>query len=157
MRYIRTPIPFRGCLKKKWPFSTISNHFFADHMNIFHKNLVQTVILKWLTCLNLDWIKGYNMKQNKVISFFLQFCIEKAWKFTTQKWPFYDPFWPFFCQLHQIFQKNWNSNGHFEVLSRSESQLDQRLWHNISSKYFFSCLKMHHFRASLTHQLELFQ
>ena len=46
--------------------------FFADYMYIFHKNLVQTVILKCLTCQNLIWIKGYNIRHKKVISFF--FC-----------------------------------------------------------------------------------
>ena len=54
-------------------FTTISSPFMADYTYIFHKNQVQMVILKCLTCLNLDWIKGYNMKHNKVISFFF-FC-----------------------------------------------------------------------------------
>ena len=67
----------------------------------------------------------------------------------THKRPFYDHFWPFFCQLHESLSQNWDSDGHFEVLSVSKSWLDQEQWHNISWNIFFSGLKMHHFRASL--------
>ena len=57
------------------PFLVI---FFADHMNIFHINLVQTVILKCPTFLNLIWIKGYNMKCKKNnFSFFCNFVKKK--------------------------------------------------------------------------------
>ena len=41
----------------KWPFKTISGHFFASYMFIFHKTEVQTVILRCLTSLNLIWIR----------------------------------------------------------------------------------------------------
>ena len=41
-------------------------------------------------------------------------------KFANDKWPFYDHFWSFFRQLQKYLSKNWSSNGHFEVLSRSE-------------------------------------
>ena len=58
-------------------------------------------------------------------------------KQTTQKWPFYDPFWPFFCQPHKNLSKNWDSDGHFEVLRGSENQLVQKLWDNISSNIHF--------------------
>ena len=41
-------------------FTTISCHFFAIH--IFYKTEVQTVILRCLTCLNLNWFKNYDSK-----------------------------------------------------------------------------------------------
>ena len=40
-------------------FMTISSHFVANYMNIFHKTEVQTVILRWWTDLKLNWFKSY--------------------------------------------------------------------------------------------------
>ena len=40
-------------------FTTISGHFFANYINIFHKTEVQTFILRSLVSLNLNWIKSY--------------------------------------------------------------------------------------------------
>ena len=76
---------------KKWPFWTISSHFFADCMNIFHKN--QTVILRFLTCQKPNGIKSYNIKHKKII--FL-----------------------FFCNFAKENPENlWLKNGHFLTLS----------------------------------------
>ena len=44
------------------PFTTISGHFSANCMFIFHKNEVQTVILMCLTGLKSNWFKGYDTK-----------------------------------------------------------------------------------------------
>ena len=44
-------------------FMTISGHFFANCMFIFHKTEVQTVILKCLTSLNPNWYKSYDTKR----------------------------------------------------------------------------------------------
>ena len=41
---------------------TISGHFFANCINIFHKTEVQTVILMCLTGQNLNWFKSYDTK-----------------------------------------------------------------------------------------------
>ena len=46
---------------KNGHFSTNSCHFFANYINIFHKNEVQTVILRCLVCLNLDLVKSYDV------------------------------------------------------------------------------------------------
>ena len=43
-------------------FTTISGHFSANCILIFHKNEVQTVILGCLTGLNLDWFKSYGLR-----------------------------------------------------------------------------------------------
>ena len=50
---------------KKWQlinghFTTICGHFFAKYMFIFHKTEIQTVILRCLTSLNLNWYKSYD-------------------------------------------------------------------------------------------------
>ena len=63
---------------------TISGHFLANYINIFHKIELQTIIMMCLTCLNLFWIKSYNIKYNFCHFLFLQFCKKKYWKFMTQ-------------------------------------------------------------------------
>ena len=71
---------------------------------MFHKNLVQKVILMCLTGLNLNWIKGYSIKyKNSHFPFFCNFVKKKP---ATQKWPFYDPFWQLFCHLLKYLSKN---------------------------------------------------
>ena len=41
-------------------FKTISGHFFAKYINIFHKTEIQTIILRCLTSLNFNWYKSYD-------------------------------------------------------------------------------------------------
>ena len=43
-------------------FTTLSGHFFANYMNIFHKTEVQTVNLRCLTDLNPNLFKSYDTK-----------------------------------------------------------------------------------------------
>ena len=45
-----------GCLQ------TISSHFFAKYMNMFHKTDVQTIIFRSWTSLKLNWFKSYDTK-----------------------------------------------------------------------------------------------
>ena len=45
-------------------FKTIYGHFFANYMFIFHKTEIQTVILRCLMSLNLNWYKSYDTKRN---------------------------------------------------------------------------------------------
>ena len=42
---------------------TISVHFLTNHMVIFHKTEIQTVILRCLMSLNLNWYKSYDTKR----------------------------------------------------------------------------------------------
>ena len=46
---------------------TISGHFFANHMVIFHKTEIQTVILRCFMSQNFNWYKSYdtNRKNSK--------------------------------------------------------------------------------------------
>ena len=53
----------------KWPLLTVFGHLFANFMNIFHKTEVQTVILRCLVSLNLNWIKSYNIILVKIFLF----------------------------------------------------------------------------------------
>ena len=41
-------------------FLTTSGHFFGNYINIFHKTEIQTVILRCIVCLNVNWIKSYD-------------------------------------------------------------------------------------------------
>ena len=50
-------------------FITISGHFFANYIKIFHKTEIQTVILRCLVCLNPDWIKSNDIKSVKIFFF----------------------------------------------------------------------------------------
>ena len=49
-----------GCLQ------TISSHFFAKYMNMFHKTDVQTIIFRSWTSLKLNWFKSYDTNVRKV-------------------------------------------------------------------------------------------
>ena len=46
----------------KGSFTTISGHFLAICMFIFHKTEIRMVILRCLTGLNLNWFKSYDTK-----------------------------------------------------------------------------------------------
>ena len=50
-------------------FMTISSQIFTIYILIFHKTEVQTVILRCLVYLYLDWIKSYDMILVKKIFF----------------------------------------------------------------------------------------
>ena len=43
---------------KNGHFMTLSGHFFASYIKIFQKTEIQTVILRCLMDLNLNWIKS---------------------------------------------------------------------------------------------------
>ena len=47
----------------------IFGHFFANYMKFFHKTEVQTVILRCLICLHLNWIKSYDIIGIKIFFF----------------------------------------------------------------------------------------
>ena len=65
------------CVKKEttfWVghFTTISGHFFSNYIYIFHKIEVLKIILRCLTCLNLNWIKSYHINHNLFWHFVFQ-------------------------------------------------------------------------------------
>ena len=90
-------------------YTTVSGHFFAICMFIFHKPEVQMVILICSTSLNFIWFKSYGLKRSlRPIA-----TLAKWQKIATDKWPFYDHFWLFFHQLYVHLSQNWGSDGHF--------------------------------------------
>ena len=80
------------------PFLAI---FFANCMVIFHKTEVQTVILRCLTGLHLDWFRHYGLR----CKWRPCTCLANSQKIATDKWPFYDHIWPFFANYIFIFHK----------------------------------------------------
>ena len=46
---------------QKWPFFDRLWSFFGNYIDIFHKTEIQTIILRCLVCLNLNWIKSYDI------------------------------------------------------------------------------------------------
>ena len=98
-------------------YTTISAHFSANCMFIFHKKEVQTVILRCLTGLNIDWFKNYGLR----CKWRPRACLANFQNIATDKWTFYYHIWPFFCQLYGYLSQKWDSDGHFEVLKESKS------------------------------------
>ena len=43
--------------------------YYANYRKVFHKSEVQTIILRCLVCLNLNWIKNYNIMLVKIFFF----------------------------------------------------------------------------------------
>ena len=83
--------------------TTILGHFFAICLFIFHTTEVQTVILRYLAGINLDWFKSYGLSCS------LSASSVNSQKIATDKWPFYVHIWPIFCQLHVYLSQNWDS------------------------------------------------
>ena len=105
-------------------FTTISGHFSANRMFIFHKKEVQTVILRCLTGLNIDGLKNYGPR----CKWRHRACLASFQNIATDKWTFYYHIWPFFSQVYGYLSQKWDSDGHFEVLKGSKYWLVQELW-----------------------------
>ena len=82
-------------------YKIVSSHFVAVCIFIFHKTVVQTVILRCLTGVNCNWFKSYGLR-----------CIRRPrassvtfWKITSDKWLSYDHICPFFGNCIIIFDK----------------------------------------------------
>ena len=80
---------------------TIYGQFLANCMFIFHKTEVQTVILRCLTGLHLDWFRHYGLR----CGWRPCMCLANSQRKATDKWPFYDHFWPFLANCMAIFPK----------------------------------------------------
>ena len=52
---------FRGKNWPFWPFFDRLWSFFGSYIGIFHNTEIQTVILRCSVCLNLNWIKSYDI------------------------------------------------------------------------------------------------
>ena len=48
-------------MTQKWPFYNPFWPFFTNYIKIFQNTEIQTVILRCLLGLNLNWIKSYDM------------------------------------------------------------------------------------------------
>ena len=111
-------------------YTTVSGHFFAICMLMFHKTEVQTVILICSIGINLNWFKSYGIKCSLRPNATLATHKEIA----TDKWPFYDHFWPFFVNYINIFHKTDVQ----KVSLRSLTDLNPNLFksYDTKSKYF---------------------
>ena len=82
--------------------TTISDHFFANCMFIFHKTEARTVILRCLKGLNLDWFNSYGLR----CSLSQRASLANFQKIATNKWPFYNIILPLFHLLHVCISQN---------------------------------------------------
>ena len=98
--------------------------FFANYIYIFHKTESQMINLRCLPNLNHNWLRAMISFSVKCV---FQFCKKKRSFKNCHFWPFLVIFW----LLHRYLSQNWDSDGHFEVLSVYKSYLDQKLQHNI--------------------------
>ena len=80
---------------------TLSGHFFAICIFIFHKTEVQMVILRCWMGLNLDWFRNYGLR----CGLKLRTSSANSQKIATAKWPCNDHAWPFFANYMFIFHK----------------------------------------------------
>ena len=60
--------PFGTLFRPKWPFYNHLWSLFANYIDIFHKTEIQAVILRYVGCLNLNWIKSCDILLAKVFS-----------------------------------------------------------------------------------------
>ena len=61
-------LPLARYLDLNGHFTTIYSHFFASYTDISHKTEIQAVILRYIVCLNLNWIKSCYILLAKVFS-----------------------------------------------------------------------------------------
>ena len=120
--------------------------FFTSYIDIFYKTKVQTVILRCLTSLNLNWIKSYYMNHKN--------CVFQFWKKKTENLSFKNsPFWTicghFFGNYIDIFHKTEIPTVILRcIVCRNLNWI--KSYNKILVKIcIFSCLKIHHFRGIL--------
>ena len=82
---------------KNGHFSTICGHFYGNFMDIFHKTEIQMVILRCLVCLNLNWIKSYDI----IIGYFFFHAL----KCIISRVKYQSKFWHLRRKLAAIFSK----------------------------------------------------
>ena len=87
---------FNNCYK------TIFGHFFAICIFFFHKTEVQTLNLRCLTGLNLNWFISYSLRCRR------RSCVSSVnfLKIATDKWSFYNHIWLFLSSCMFSFHKN---------------------------------------------------
>ena len=89
----------------------VTSHFPTYESIILSKNLNNKKKLTgWVTptvqsCLNLIWIKSYDINHNLIWKLCFSILEEKTLKIKFQKWPFLDPLWSFFVIYIDIFHK----------------------------------------------------
>ena len=86
-------------------FTSISSQFFAKYINRFHKTEVLTVILKGLTCQNLNWIKSYSINHDSFHFILFSICKKKAGNLQLINGNFTTIFGHFFGNYINIFHK----------------------------------------------------
>ena len=71
---------------ENWPFITLSGHFFANYMIIFQKTEIQTVILRCLEGLKINWFKSYGIILVQIFFFHAWKCIISGLVWQSEIW-----------------------------------------------------------------------
>ncbi len=106
----------------KLPFFDHFWPFVCNYMNIFQKAEVLTVILRCWTGLDLNWFKSYDTKCKYIFLDLATLEIING-RFLTISKQFSA------ISVHKYLSQNWGSDGHFEILNRSQFWLVQKLGH----------------------------
>ena len=134
----------RNAIVKVTETETLKRDFFYQKMRKLKRGLIFCVEFRELS----HWTRNLSPAERKV-NVVTNWATDKMKTILwfemklTHKWPFYDYFWAFFCHLYVHLSQNWASDGHFEVLHGSKSQLVQKLWrkmHIFSFSFFFVIL-----------------
>ena len=96
----------------KWPFYDHVWPFFAKYMVIFHKTEIQTVILRCLTSLNLNWFQRYDEKHKKSKNENLHFFMYVIGTANENIWILCHNFWNN-QNLHPLSISKWPSEPQF--------------------------------------------
>ena len=126
-------------------------------LNIFHKNGIPTIILRCLTCLNLSWIKSYDIKHNFLVFPKLHEIDKDWWIYKTIFSSNFDIFLiRLLCRhlVHLILKvlawEIWNMKYEFAKKIKPKSQL----WCQCCTSFFESDVISYkfHIELSLSHR-----
>ena len=73
-------------MTQNWPFITLSGYFFANYMIIFQKTEIQTVILRCLEGLKINWFKSYGIILVQIFFFHAWKCIISGLVWQSEIW-----------------------------------------------------------------------
>ena len=124
-------------------FTTISAHFIAVQIYLFPKTKVLTIILKFLTRLNL---KSYDIKHFSIFFSFVKILFENLRLINGN---FKTIFGHFFAKYKYVFHKTEDMKAISMCLACLNLNWVKSYDILLVKILLFSCLKMHHFRGIL--------
>ena len=149
LKGIYSLMQYKGHNSMRWPFYNHFWPFFCQLHEYLLQNLGADSHFEGLNVSKSQWDQNLWHKTQ----FFWQVCSsileEKNWKFKIQKWPFSPISGHFFGTYVSIFHKTEIQTVILRCLVCKNSSWIKRYITMLVKIFFFSCLKMHQFSASL--------